>query len=184
MSSPTENPFADVEAWDVTGGGGNYLPNGNHIVTIRIADDATARTSGNPQIYVEIEDDRGREKKHWVNYHANFLSQVVAVFDAAGIDRPQDGEFDPENNFRLTEGCRKRLIGKKVGVVMRDGDPSQKDGKIYPEVKGFTTVERLKEMGEQDMASSYDPAANDVPIDTAGLPNATPPPADDSEIPF
>lgn len=157
------NAFDQADAWNPEGGSSDdWIPNGDHVVSVRVADDDTAKSSGNPKLAVELEDDQGRQRKDWIPYSEKFLNRIVSIFDAAGIDRPRDGEFDPQDHMRLTSQCRGRLIGKKVGIIVRDGDPNL-DGKIFPEVQGYVLPSRITQV---DMPATD---RSDVPIDTTGL---------------
>src|SRR5215831_15241911 len=119
-----DNPFATADAWEVStqqewNPEKPWLPIGNHVCTIVEANDDTAKSSGNPKLVLLMDNVQGKTIGY-ESYHSNFLGKIVALFDAAGIPRPQEGEFDPEDNCRLSPGCRARLVGKSVGVVIRN----------------------------------------------------------------
>lgn len=132
------NPFAQADAWDVSTD--TILPVGNHLVTVVEADDTTAKSSGNPQVHVKLQNDGG-SIQDWIAYHSDFLGKVVSIFDAAGVDRPQDGEFDPADNMRLTASCIRRLLNKKVGIVVRE--ENDQEGKPRKRVQGYVTPDKI-----------------------------------------
>lgn len=116
MSTDAANPFAEAEAWTVS----TLLPVGNHVVEIREANDASTN-GGDPQVHTRLVNADG-DIQDWVYYRGDMLGKVVALFDAAGIPRPGPGEFDPNDKCRLTDACRNRLLGKRVGIVVREED--------------------------------------------------------------
>ena len=160
------NPFAQADAWDVSTD--TMLPVGNHVVTIIEADDQTAKSSGNPQLHLKMQNENG-SIQDWVAYHGDFLGKIVSVFDAAGIERPGDGEFDPDDNYRLTASCIRRVRDKKVGIVIREEEDNREPGKMRKRVQGYVTPDKI---------------TGDIPADTSGLATATASSVADDDIPF
>jgi hypothetical protein len=78
--STQANPFDDADPWTVSTD--NWLGVGNFIVRIVYAEDASAKSSGNPQIALKFENNDGA-KLDWCAYSADFLARVVSLFDAA-----------------------------------------------------------------------------------------------------
>jgi hypothetical protein len=169
------NPFAGADAWETSTG--EYLGVGNHRVRIDQADDASSQ-QGKPQIALIFRNDEGM-KSDWCNYSSEFLSKVVALFDAAGIERPQVGEFDPQDNCRLTEACRKRLLGREVGIVVRLEDDYKDPTKQVPRVAGYVPASRID--GGAD-TRGLPPAQQQQP-QKSSAPAQSPATADD-RIPF
>jgi hypothetical protein len=131
------NPFGAAEAWSVSTD--DLLPIGNHRCKIESVEDATGKSSPfNPQAIVQLRGANGGIKD-WIVYHDEFLSKIVSIYDAAQIERPQVGEFDPDNKFRLTQACLNRLVGKEVGVVVREEEDNRPDhaGEMRRRVKGY-----------------------------------------------
>src|SRR5215831_12370185 len=138
--STQTNPFDDADPWTVSTD--NWLGVGNFIVKIVYAEDATAKTSGNPQIALKFENEQGA-KLDWCAYSGDFLARVVSLFDAAEVQRPQPGEFDPNDNYRLTQACIDRLVGKTIGIVNRE-EPDYKDPTVMRvRVQGYTTASAI-----------------------------------------
>jgi hypothetical protein len=129
------SPFDEAEAWE---GGKALFDEGSHVVTISSAEGDTSQ-SGNPMIVFNFEDDT-HSIRDWVGYHPDFLAKIVAVFDAAGVKRPQDGEFDPQDSFRLTDKTIARLVGKQLGILVRNEPDNRSDhaGEMRPKVQGYT----------------------------------------------
>lgn len=144
-----ENPFGSADAWEVSTD--SMLPVGNHVVRITEADDQTAKSSGNPQLHLKLEN-AGGSIQDWVPYSESFLGKVVSVFDACGIERPQDGEFDPNDHFRLTAKCIRRVLDKEVGIVVREEEDNREPGKMRRRVQGYVPTSRIT--GEQAPAAS------------------------------
>lgn len=155
-ASNPSNPFESADPWEVSLDK-PLFPVGNFLATITSVEDATAM-SGNPQVIVRVEND-SYSIRDWVAYHENFLSKIVAVFEAAGVARPQAGEFDPADHCRLSASCIARLVDRQVAVVVYDEDDDRPDhmGEKRRRVRGYRPASELTE---------------DAPIDTAGLPAA------------
>ena len=154
------NPFASAEAWEVSAGG-PMLPVGDFVVTIVQADDATASTQ-NPQVEFRFQNDSGSIRA-WETYHANFLSKIVSVYDAAGIARPDDGEFDPTDNCRLTQKKLDELMGKQVGIVIREEEDNRPDhyGEKRARVQGYLPASEIAPAETAVAATDGDP---DIPF--------------------
>ena len=86
------------------------------------------------------------------------LGKVTSLFEAAGIPVPQPGEFDPADHCRLTSSCIARLVGRKVGAVVRNEDSYSEPGKQILRIQGYVQPARI---------------TDDAPIDTRGLPDVT-----------
>jgi hypothetical protein len=147
------------------------LPVGSHVVTITDPVMGQAST-GNPQIELRVEGDLG-SMRDWLVITPNTIGKVVSVFDAAGIERPQDGEFDPDTGV-LTDACVDRLHNRKVGVVVREEPDNREPGKMRRRIAGYVDAHQLM---------------SDIPADTSGLPPVSAPstsrPSDeDKRVPF
>jgi len=160
------NPFAEADPW--TTSTEMWLGVGNHIVKITQADDETTESSGNPKLVLRFENANGAQRA-WENYHERFLDKIVALYDSAGIERPQEGEYDPEDHCRLTEKCRKRLLNRYVGIIVRKEKSNNDPTKEFDRVKGYVTPAML----------------GDMPANTQGLPSSgSAGQYSDDEIPF
>lgn len=141
-----ENPFESVERWEQRLTSESLLPAGDHVVTIVEAEGDTAST-GNPQIVMRLEAPAGY-LRHYETYHDQHLSKVAALYDCADVQVPQVGEFDPGDRMRISDKAIARLVGRKVGVVVRM-EPDQNDSsKEWPRVAGY--VEPARVTGEPD----------------------------------
>jgi hypothetical protein len=158
------NPFESSESWDVSTE--RYIGVGNHVAKIIEVGDETS-SNNRPKLVLKFENRDGTIRA-WEPYHAAFLEKIVALYDAAGIDRPREGEFDPNDECRLNAAARQRLMNQWVGIVVRD-EPSFKDpSKSYATVQGYVTPATL---------------GADVPIDR--VPQSTAAGAyGDDDIPF
>jgi hypothetical protein len=139
------NPFEEAEVWESSLG--QYLGEGNYVVKITETDEGTSQNM-RPKLILRLEavegESQGREHTDYIPYHAGFLDKVVGPFHAADIPLPQEGEFDPADECRLTEGCRKRLVGKIVGVSIRN-EPDQNDpNKQWPRVQSYVNANRVR----------------------------------------
>jgi len=150
-----DNPFATAEQWEP------FLDRfireeGNYVFTINEAEDATS-SNGNPQLFLQLEAREGTIKD-WVNYQTGQLGKIVAVYRSAGVPIPQVGEFNPNDKCRLTPGCIARLVGRKVGGVVRKEDSYKDPSKQILRVKGYVEPSRI---------------TDDIPADTRGLADMT-----------
>jgi hypothetical protein len=149
---------------------------------IESTEDKTTESSGNPKLIVDLSSPHG-SMTDFIPYHGGFLDKIVALFNAAEIDLPGEGEFDPEDNCRLTAACRKRLHGKSVGVVVREEEDGkgERDAngnvKMWSRVKGYVTVGQIPGGGGAVQESL--PASNA----SSGQRSASRP-ANEPDIPF
>jgi hypothetical protein len=152
------NPFDEAEAWEV---GKSAFDEGSHVVTIANAEGDTS-TSGNPMVILSLED-AAHSMRDWVGYHPDFLAKIVAVFDGAGVKRPQDGEFDPNDSFRLTDKTIGRLVGKQIGILVRNELDNRPDhqGEMRPKIAGYSRPQEVE--AEEDPFASV--AAEDADVD-------------------
>lgn len=147
--------YGEAEAWQVS----TVLPIGNHVITI---DDALSdfNRNNNPEIQLWISNNAGN-MRDWVAITEKSIGKVAALFDAAGVQRPQPGEFDPQTG-KLTQQCVDRLKGKKAGVVVRE-EPDFKDPSIMRNrPAGYVPVSQIGGMpggGSASSAPSTSPAA-------------------------
>jgi len=158
--------YGGAEAWKVQD---QLLPIGDHVVTI-INPMSGDSSGGFPQVELRVENELG-SLRDWLVITPNTIGKVVMVFDAAGVDRPQDGEFDPETG-KLTDACVDRLHNRKVGVIVREEPDNRDPTKMRRRIMGYTDVAQI---------------TSDIPADTAGLPTApsSSRPADEDErVPF
>lgn len=161
------NPFESTEAWETSLD--NLLPVGNHAVKIVEAEGGTT-SNQNPQITLKFENDSGSIRA-WEAYHSDFLSKIVALYQAAEVQLPQPGEFDPGDNCRLSDDCIDRLRNRWVGIVVREEDDRLNPGQKRSRVKGYVPVAKLggtvKAPAQQFAASvsvSSDPGEPDIPF--------------------
>jgi hypothetical protein len=160
------NPFEQSEGWEVSLG--QYLGVGNHLVTINAAADASAKSNGKPQLHLEMSNEMG-EKQDWVNYSSENLRKIVGLCQATDLALPQDGEFDPNDDCRLTEKYIKRFVGRKVGIVVRE---EEYQGKKSARVQGYVHTSKL--------------SGDDLPADTRGFAGvaSSSAKADEPDVPF
>lgn len=160
--------YSGAEAWKVQD---SMLPVGDHVVTI--SDPMTGQSSGGyPQIELRVENELG-SLRDWLVITPAAIGKVVQVFDAAGIERPQDGEFDPQTGA-LEQSYVDRLHNRKVGVIVREEPDNRDPSKMRRRIMGYTDVHQI---------------TSDIPADTTGLPDVSAPsasrPADEDErVPF
>lgn len=156
--------YGNAEAWETSTD--VMLPVGNHIVTI-VDPIPGMSSSDNPEIQLRVENDRGA-MRDWLQITDKSIGKIVQLFDAAGVDRPGEGEFD-EATGALTAACINRLNGKKVGVVIREEQDNRDPTKMRSRIKGYVEPSRVNEK-ESDVPSGGVPAtagssrSDDIPF--------------------
>jgi hypothetical protein len=162
----TDNPFATEKAWNVSEGGG-ILPAGEHVVQIVDVEGDGNSSGGYPQIVVNAGNDEGTIRD-WIVVIPSTIGKVVQLTDAAGLDRPSDAQVDADGaGYRLDPRYLDKLVGKQVGVVVRDEPDRQDPTRTRQRVAGWVPVGAVK---KSDVASDgFEPVA---------------PAVDDDDIPF
>jgi hypothetical protein len=183
MSTETEqshNPFEESDSWETPLEA--ILPVGNHAVTIAKASgyDTVDRggglltaSTGNPQLFLRFENEEGSIGQY-ETYHEGFLRKIVTVFDKAGVQRPQEGEFNPQDHCRLTDACIARLENHQLGIIVREETDNRDplNPKIRKRVQGYATV----------AAVTGGPDARGLPVQAPS--SSRPPEEASSTVPF
>ena len=137
------NPFKSTEAWDQAID--SYLPPGNHIVDIQVAEDGTS-SKGNPQIELRVGNPEGILRDWLVITHAT-VGKIVQLAEAAGVPIPDDDDIADLETLRLKQTWIDKLLGKRIGVVAREEIFNEKP---RTKVQGYVTPERIKESEHPD----------------------------------
>jgi hypothetical protein len=133
------NPFRSTEPWEVSTE--TILGPGNHVVTIVEAEDGTS-SGGHPQVSLLLKNREGQIRAWQVITDAS-IGQIVALAQSAGIQLP--GDEDIVEGLRLRQSYYDRLIGKQVGIVVRE-EPSWKDPtKMRSTVAGYVDPAKVQD---------------------------------------
>jgi len=160
------NPFRQAEAWEPQLD--QMMPEGNHVATIEEAQDGTS--SGNyPQIELRLVNDKGAIRD-WLVITQVSIGKIVALATAAGVELPEDSDIADIASLRLKQSYIDKLVGKKVGVVIRS-EPDYKD----------PTKTRLRVQGYVDPSRIAD-APSDIPNGAAAFQQQASKPT--SDLPF
>ena len=160
------NPFASEDAWEVSTD--TILPAGDYVLDVLEAE--SGLSSGNyPQVELKLGNDQGTIRD-WVVITQNSIGRVVQLTDALGLDRPGDGEFNAET-LALSDAYIAKMVGRRVGVVVRSEPDYNDPTKTRDRVKGYVKPEAI---GASDATSPGDALA----FSTAATG------ADDDSIPF
>jgi hypothetical protein len=152
--SETYNPFADAEDWDVATE--RWLKEGNYIVkVVSVADESSQ--NGNPKLRIELEASEGIHTDY-LPYSCEFTRKVATLYRRVGLTLGA-GDFDPADRCRLTTACQQRLVGKRVGVVIRNEPDLTDPEKMWPRVQGYIDPARIT--GRK----------SETGLDTRGLPD-------------
>lgn len=153
------NAFTSAEAWEPQLE--QILGPGNHLVTIIEAEDDTS-SGGHPQINLLFRNPQG-QIRDWRTVTDASVGAVVALAQSAHIDLPTDEDI--VEGLRLKQSYLDQLIGKSIGIVVRE-EPSWKDPtKMRSVVQGYVSAERLKDsdatpVGAADAFAHATPNAN------------------------
>lgn len=149
MSAQTSvtNPYEGGTPWETRTG--RLLEDGDFVVTIQEAEDGTSQ-SQKPIIKIRFANEQG-SIGHRLPYSGEFPDKLLAIAKAAGVPYPKDGEFDPDDHFRVTPQWISRLVNKRVGIVVRP-ELNERDNKTYQAVKGYVRPEEIS--GGQAQASA------------------------------
>ena len=126
----------------------NILPEGNYVATVAELDNATS-SGGYPMLRVVLENDQGRQWDNIVISPNEFsVQKLLGFIDSAGLARPdiQKAEMSPQDG-RLSDAYANQLVGKSVGLIVRDEEDYRPDhvGEVRPRVKGYVSPSILKE---------------------------------------
>lgn len=138
--------FNPEEKWNVSTE--SLLPAGNYVCEIlEIESGPTVKSSGKyPEVRVKLGNDQG-VSRDWITISSpqtfgKFTALVLAVgFDEADWPQP-DEDFSTEDGT-VKQSYSNKLLGKKVGVVIRD-ETNNRTGDIRPRVKGYVPASDIK----------------------------------------
>jgi len=109
--------------------GGQYLPEGDHLVTVKSARFFTYH-SGNEGVEFVLADKRGREIKVAFSRLGTALWMIASFAKACGLTREQCNAFDTDN----LGAYQRYLVGRAVNVTVVKGAVNPSTGKQYSEV--------------------------------------------------
>ena len=148
----TDNPFATEAAWEPTDA---ILPAGEHLVEIREADGSGESSGGHPQLVVKAGNADG-SITDWIVVILQTVGKVVALTDAAGLERPGDDDVQAEGTgYRISGTYVGKLIGKKIGVVIHEEPDYNDPTRTRTRVKGWVHPSKIQ--GTSDVPGSREP---------------------------
>lgn len=109
--------------------GGQYLPEGDHLVTVKSVRFFTYN-SGNEGVEFVLADKRGREIKVAFSRLGTALWMLASFAKACGMTREQSNAFDTDN----LGAYQRYLVGRAVNVAVIKGAVNPSTGKQYSEV--------------------------------------------------
>jgi hypothetical protein len=131
------NPFAEAEAWDVSGGQILSARPEPYLCTIESVDGTASSSRGNPQIDVKLVANEG-SITDWVVVLPQTLGRVVQLTDAVGLPRPKDEEVAPDGEgFRLHPQYLASMVGKQVGVFVNAERDQMDPTKMRDRVRSY-----------------------------------------------
>lgn len=143
--------FSSADAWEQTTD--VFLREGNYAGPICNADPTTRTSTNKPQLVLELQDDKTNGTiRDWLVITPKSIGKIAQLYDAAGVERPRADEVGSDGT--LSHSAADRLVGKKVGFIVRD-EPSLKDpAKIYGRVQGYVDRSRITSTGSGASSSS------------------------------
>lgn len=185
------NPFTEAAGWDLDNmpTSDDYLPAGDHKVTIQAVDPSLTSAKGYPQLEVTVGNDKGSlRKKLTLTGHRNSIADVMRLVKAVGSPPPGDG--DVAGDLRLSKAYVDQWVGKEVGIEARDEPGFSDPSKTYTNITAFVPaaglVERVIPRTQSDFGgdTSGGWAGGSTPAPAAtGWPAAATP-AKQDDIPF
>lgn len=191
------NPFDDAKAWVPT----QMLPKGTHRVFVKSALAARTRDYGKgskAMVTLELGNNDGNIRD-WITLQVPNpsvkgssigIQQIVAVFDAAGVYRPRENEFDP-NDMAISQSALNRLAAKEVGIYVdheerevRDDETGKVEKKTFSVVNGYIPARDIvagPTYGQGSIPAMSTATMAPPPIVQS---MAAAPAADDDDIPF
>lgn len=180
--------FEDTEAWVPN----LALPPGQHRVLIKSALSTSTKRTGGPMVELELANGDGNIKD-WITTQVPDesvrgssigIQQIAALFDAARVFRPKEGEYDPAD-MRIHQVALNRLAGREVGIVVRNEEGKVKDKdtgaettKMFARVKGYILPSDVQaSTGGVIQSGLQQAAATPVPAFASAADN-------DDDIPF
>jgi hypothetical protein len=171
------NPFATEDAWEVSTG--DLIPVGDFVCSIESV--ATGRSGGNyPQIELEVKTGDNRTRKDWLVITPNTIGKVVQLLKACGAGTPPD-EVVREDYAIEESWLRKNVLGKRVGVIVREEEKYNDPGKFVPKIRGYVEPDRIN---ASDVTSAGEAAGFGSAQDSSDAGERKVPNAQDDTIPF
>ena len=117
-----------------------FLPKGNYVIRITEIENVLS-SGGYPMLKIRLESDAGYQFDNLVISPNEFsVSKLLGLIDSAKIPRPdpEKGEIDKESG-KLSDAYVNKLIGREVGVIVRDEEDNREDhvGEYRPRVQGY-----------------------------------------------
>jgi hypothetical protein len=124
----------------------DVLQKGNYVVTISELQN-TESSGGYPMLKLTLDNEQGRQWDNLVISPNEFsVARLLGLVDSAGLSRPDAsaGEIDPATG-KLDDRYVDKLLGRKVGVIVRDEEDNRPDhfGEVRPRVKGYVAPDVL-----------------------------------------
>lgn len=141
------NPFASAEPWEVSTE--RILPEGNHVVRIEEASGGTS-SGQHPQIELRFVNEAG-SIRDWLVITQATVGKVVSLAQATGVGVPGDDDVD---GLRVRDEWIYRLVGKTVGIVVREEPDNRDPSKTRTRVQGYVDPSRIKDSQQPSNGSS------------------------------
>jgi len=135
------------------------LPKGNWLVKVTEVENETS-SGGYPMLKITLETDLGRQWDNLVISPNEFsVGKLFGLTDSAGLPRPVPDTDMSTQDGRLTDAYVNKLIGKTVGVVVRDEEDNREDhkGEFRPRVQGYVDPKLLTAATTGPMGGSTSP---------------------------
>ena len=133
----------------------DILPKGNYV--LRIAEATKGKSSGGfQQVELRLENEQGAIRD-WAVFSPNdfAMNKFLGLVQSAGLPRATPGTDINAETGELSERYVRSLVGRQVGVVIRDEEDIRPDhaGEVRPRVQGYTTPEQIMKYGTSPPAN-------------------------------
>jgi hypothetical protein len=141
------------------------LPKGNYIVRIHELENVTS-SGGYPMLKLVLENEQGRQWDNLVISPNEFSkARLAGLINSAGIPGPSVPEDMNPQDGRLTDAYTNRLLGRSVGLIVRDEEDNRPEhaGEWRPRVRGYVKPDVLAASGSTGPlggSASASPSAN------------------------
>jgi hypothetical protein len=160
----SDNPFKSEKAWSVNEGSGVILPAGDHVVEVLDADGEGTSSGGYPQLEVKCGNADG-EIRDWIVVIPSTIGKVVQLTDAAGVDRPTDEQVVADGaGYRLDAKYLDQLVGKKVGIIVREEPDRNDPSRTRTRVKGYVPSGQIAASDVPSGPAQQQIADDDIPF--------------------
>lgn len=169
-----------AEEWTVSQG--VLLGKGNWVTEILSAEKGKS-SKGNHQIEIEYGCNEGTIRE-WLVVTTGTVGKLLSLSRGTGVNLSNEvKQFVSANNGEVPDNWAKALVGKRVGIIVRDEDDDRNPGKTRPRVQSHVPPEEIRPLAGQGSIGVTN-ANGTGAVASADPGPASPHPAEQKDIPF